>query len=103
MNVFLKKKANYYQRQRENRLWISKLYFELFDYVELLDLYVGKLRDKKESNRRNEKRFQYFRVGGFELKKIFNIADLQENLFQFIRCWVEPHKNSGQRLIFQIN
>jgi hypothetical protein len=91
VNVFLDKSTYIYQyRQRERVLW-NRI------------LFLGKIRKKKESNRRNEKRFQYFRKDCFVLNKNFDFVDLQEKIFQFIRCWVKPYDDFGQRLIFQIN
>lgn len=104
MNVFREKSTYIYQyRQRERVLWNRILFLGSFDFAEILDLFVGKIRKKKESNGRNEKRFQYFRKDCFVLNKNFDFVDLQEKIFQFIRCWVKPYDDSGQRLIFQIN
>lgn len=99
MYGILRTKKYYYQhRQREKRSLIHLFFLELIDYAERLDLYVEKLRENKESNRRNKKRFPYFRNKSFELRKRDNCVDLQENRFQFIRCWVKSRGNLNQRL-----
>ena len=101
MIVFLDKSTYIYQyRQRERVLWNRILFLGSFDFAEILDWFVGKIRKKKESKRRNEKRFQYFRKDCFVLNKNFDFVNLHEEIFQFIRCWVKPYDDFGQRLMF---
>ena len=48
MNVFREKSTYIYQyRQRERVLWNRILFLGSFDFAEILDLFVGKIRKKK--------------------------------------------------------